>query len=203
MDESAGGAEPRQVRKQRRVRAAIVAAAYELFAERGFDPVTVTEIADRADVGRTTFFRYFGDKQEVLFDDTDGFPAEIDRLRRTVAASRPIGDDLAAAVAALRTGLGSELLRQIAEPDGRAVVLAGLIREKPEIRARYLLKLQQQGAALAGLLTDDGGADPATATLAVQLVLACLHTALALAAEPDDLPGVLEAALDRLTARLR
>jgi hypothetical protein len=33
----------------------------------GFDKVSVSDIAERAEVGGTTFFRYFGDKQEVVF----------------------------------------------------------------------------------------------------------------------------------------
>ena len=56
-----------RARKQQRAREQIVDAAYELFAERGFAQVTVTDIAERAGVGRTTFFRYFGDKREVVF----------------------------------------------------------------------------------------------------------------------------------------
>src|ERR1700734_195645 len=54
-------------RKQRQARQRIIEAARELFLERGFDGVSVGDIAERAEVGRTTFFRHFGDKQEVVF----------------------------------------------------------------------------------------------------------------------------------------
>jgi hypothetical protein len=57
-------------RKQRQARQRIIEAARELFLERGFDGVSVGDIAERAEVGRTTFFRHFGDKQEVVFRET-------------------------------------------------------------------------------------------------------------------------------------
>ncbi|WP_329057947.1 TetR family transcriptional regulator [Amycolatopsis sp. NBC_01480] len=46
-------------------------AALELFAERGFEDTSVVEIAERARVTTRTFFRYFLDKREVLFAETD------------------------------------------------------------------------------------------------------------------------------------
>src|SRR5207244_2261335 len=54
-----------------RTRAAIVDAALALFSEQGFTETTVDAIAERADVGRRTFFRYFPAKESVLFHDID------------------------------------------------------------------------------------------------------------------------------------
>ena len=42
-------------------------AALDLFAERGYENTTVIDIAQRAGLGKTTFFRHFQDKREVLF----------------------------------------------------------------------------------------------------------------------------------------
>ncbi|MBE8525431.1 TetR/AcrR family transcriptional regulator [Amycolatopsis sp. H6(2020)] len=68
---------PLRERKKRRAQEAIVDAAFALFAERDFADVTVTEIAERAEVGRTTFFRYFGDKREVLFAEEQNLLAGL------------------------------------------------------------------------------------------------------------------------------
>ncbi|WP_084965728.1 TetR/AcrR family transcriptional regulator [Thermoactinospora rubra] len=51
----------------RRTRAAIQRALVELILEKGYDAVTVTELIDRADVGRSTFYAHFADKREVLY----------------------------------------------------------------------------------------------------------------------------------------
>jgi AcrR family transcriptional regulator len=58
-----------------------------LILEKGYDAVTVTDIIDRADVGRSTFYSHFSDKQDVLFSNLDelaflhpapdGRPAEL------------------------------------------------------------------------------------------------------------------------------
>ena len=50
------------------VRTRLQGAALELFRERGYDRTKATEIAARAGVTERTFFRYFSDKREVLFD---------------------------------------------------------------------------------------------------------------------------------------
>jgi AcrR family transcriptional regulator len=44
----------------------LVAAALQLFSERGYDATTVAEVAERAGLTKSTFFRYFPDKREVL-----------------------------------------------------------------------------------------------------------------------------------------
>ncbi|MDN3055222.1 MULTISPECIES: TetR/AcrR family transcriptional regulator [Streptomyces] len=45
----------------------LAAAALDLFEEHGYESTTVTEIAERAGLTKSTFFRYFPDKREVLF----------------------------------------------------------------------------------------------------------------------------------------
>ncbi|MGW6143008.1 TetR/AcrR family transcriptional regulator [Streptomyces sp. NPDC055140] len=55
--------------------------AFALFDERGYEQTTVDEIAERAGVGRTTFFRHYRSKEDVIFPDHDRLLALIkDRL---------------------------------------------------------------------------------------------------------------------------
>src|ERR1700712_815456 len=61
-------------------------AAMELYVERGFDQVTVADIAERAGLTERTFFRYFADKREVLFA---GSSALQDRLGGSLPAPPP------------------------------------------------------------------------------------------------------------------
>lgn len=72
-------------------RAAVVAAALELFAEQGFDQTSVEQIAQAAGVSRSTFFRQFGGKDDVVFTDHEVL---LDRLREFLA--QPHADPWAA-----------------------------------------------------------------------------------------------------------
>ncbi|NBE95270.1 TetR family transcriptional regulator [Nonomuraea sp. KC401] len=194
-------AESLQERKRQKVRNAIVTAAYELFGERGFDDVTVTQIAERAEVGRTTFFRYFGDKQEVVFaDDERTIAALIGTLRREAERRAPIGDSLADALGAIRAATREGLTGWTATPE-RSAVHARLLRRHPELMARLLLKQQQEATLIVDALTEHG-ATPMAATLATQVSLACLYTAMQTADDPASLPELVEeffARLDGLT----
>lgn len=66
-------------------------AAFELFAEAGYDATSVDAIAQRAGVGRTTFFRTFATKEAVIFPDHDALLGQVDaRLAATGADSRQL-----------------------------------------------------------------------------------------------------------------
>jgi AcrR family transcriptional regulator len=57
-------------------------AAFDLFDERGYDHATVDDITERAGLGRTTFFRYYRSKEDVIFPDHDRLLAQVwDRLQ--------------------------------------------------------------------------------------------------------------------------
>jgi AcrR family transcriptional regulator len=166
---------PLRERKQRQTRDALIEAAMTLFAERGFDSVTVTEIAARADVGRTTFFRYFTDKAEVLFAEDDGVLDEILAAAEAVAVDRaPLGDSLEAGLAVARAGL-LVLTRQLAVRPEWLGLHQRLVNSHPGLRARSLVK--QRGyvdGAIAVMLRH--GASPELATLAAGVAAACFDS---------------------------
>lgn len=60
---------PLRTRKKNRIRSNILFVAKELFAERGYQAVTVAEIADKADVSVKTLFTYFRSKEDLAFQD--------------------------------------------------------------------------------------------------------------------------------------
>ena len=178
-------------RKRRKARAMIVSAAFQLFAEHGFDNVTVAAIAERAEVGRTTFFRYFGDKQQVLFSDEG---AEIERLCTYVRDKAPgdLGDDLGAAIELLREAYVAVRPHSGLSP-AHSVVLVRLLRESTDLRSRYLLTRQQRAIRLAGALTEVGASEE-VAVLASHMSMACELTAMRLAQGPDVFPDRMDEA---------
>ncbi|WP_372351873.1 TetR/AcrR family transcriptional regulator [Streptomyces sp. KL116D] len=99
------------------VRARLADAAFALFDERGYEQTTVDEIAERAGVGRTTFFRHYRSKEDVIFPDHD-------RLREL------IGDRL-------KTSSNSTAL--VAVSDAVRLVLLHYLEEGDLARRRYRL----------------------------------------------------------------
>lgn len=193
-------------RKMRRTRDTIVDAALALFAERGFDGATVADIAERAEVGRSTFFRYFTDKREVLFaDDADSRTALVEASTATAAGLAPLGDRLTDALLVARSGLLA-LARRIesSATPAQLALRARLVSAHPELRARDLAKQDAYGVVGTRVMLQHG-ATPGTAALAVRLAFACYHAA-ALATYPDGgagrRPAGLAAAVDEQFARL-
>ncbi|MFV2195111.1 TetR family transcriptional regulator [Nocardiopsis sp. LOL_012] len=182
-------------RKRRKARAAIVSAAFRLFAEHGFDNVTVAAIAEHAEVGRTTFFRYFGDKQQVVFADAAD---EVDRVCAHIREKPPlpVGDDLSAALSLLREA-GAAVRPPADQPYTHAAVLSRLMRESPELRSRHLLLQQRRADRMADALMERGVVE-AVAVVAAQTATACELAAMRLSGGPEDVSARLEEAYELL-----
>ena len=180
-------------RKRRQARQRIIQAAEELFLARGFDEVSVGDIAERAEVGRTTFFRHFGDKQEVVF-------AKWQELLETIAAAGQAegtaARDATEAVEQLRPVVLSLCAQAAADPEAYARHFQ-LIEQHPELRARDAVKMQQTADKLSDLLIHRG-TDEATALFAGQVAVACYQTAKRLGNNPHTLVDETQAAFRRV-----
>jgi len=144
-------------RRTARTRDAIVAAALELFEERGFQGTTVDEIAARADVAPRTFFRYFPTKEAVLFAR-----AADDRAKIAAAlGARPLREHPFVSLMTVVGTYTEETEKQ--KKDIR--LLLKISEERPEVWAyqRTLLEtemVQMLAGFVAGRLGVDIDTDP-------------------------------------------
>ncbi|GIF62450.1 TetR family transcriptional regulator [Asanoa ishikariensis] len=143
-------------------------AALALYGERGYEQVTVAEIAARAGLTERTFFRHYADKREVLFAGS-GLLREIlvKGVAEAPASAAPI-DVVAAALA----GAGALLEERRELARARQVV----IDANPELQEREVVKLATLATEVAGALRDRGVAEPA-ASLAAQTGIAVFRVA--------------------------
>src|ERR687884_1248 len=86
--------------KKQRTRQAIAETAMRLFVQRGFDRVTVAEVADAAGVSEKTVFNYFPTKEDLFFDEV---PAREAALVNAVRGRTP-GQSVVAALRRLQAG---------------------------------------------------------------------------------------------------
>jgi len=186
-------------RKQKQAREQIVEAAFELFAERGFTEVTVTDIAERAEVGRTTFFRYFGDKQEVVFSDEQKLLNQLAERQRAWPDKAP--QSLPAALDQVRA-LVLEVCAEAAADAGHYEIHQRLVEQNPELKDRSARKLQRF-AELGEALLLERGTPKEVAVLAAQLAVACYQAGNRLAgADAAALAPAVDVAFGRLDVLL-
>ncbi|KUJ67019.1 hypothetical protein ACZ90_31925 [Streptomyces albus subsp. albus] len=184
-----------RMRKQQRARDEIVAAAYALFAERGYAEVTVADIAERAEAGRTTFFRYFGDKQEVVFANEEQWLDTAGRRHRALRPAEP--PSLPEALALLRETTLAICAEATRDAD-RYRLRERLIAENPELGDRAARK-QRRFAELMGEILREQGASAETAALAPRIAVACYNAGHDLAGgDPGALGPCVAAAFERV-----
>ena len=132
-------------RKRDRTREALVASANRLFAERGFDGVTVAEIAEDAEVGARTFFAYFPTKEDLLFPDA---AARVNAALEALREHAPGDEPLPALMRALDSAgvTGTDLTTE------RARLRLRLIAEHPAVQSRALRFQAEAETAIASAL---------------------------------------------------
>ena len=165
-------------RKKRLTREAIYAAAQALFSERGFDGVTVAEIADAANISVKTLFTYVGTKEELLFN---GRPAVLDAVVEAVRNRRLAQTPLVAVGQALLTAVDDK------DPDKNLDAFLRLVSAGPAARSRLRALWDETEDALAEALTTpkDGPRELAARRLTAAQIMVLVRTVTS--AEVSDL----------------
>jgi len=150
-------------------RGRLARAALDLYSERGYDQVTVAEIAERAGLTERTFFRHFTDKREVLSYGAAVLEEQLIRgVDEAPAGTGPLDMVGCALEAAADTVFGTDVTF--------AVRRQAVVKASPELLERELIKMAMFAAALAGALRRRGVADPA-ASLAAEAGIAVFKVA--------------------------
>jgi AcrR family transcriptional regulator len=143
--------------KKEQTRQLIAGTAWRLFADRGFDKVTVAEIAREAQVAEATVFNYFPSKEDLFYSRFEAFSARLADAVRDREPGEP-------ALAAFRRALLEEggLLAQAEAGDREALArlrtVNRVIAESPALLAREQQAMARSAADLAALLAAETGA---------------------------------------------
>ncbi|MGI5242150.1 TetR/AcrR family transcriptional regulator [Dactylosporangium sp. CA-139066] len=175
----------------------LVVAAVDLFTEQGYDATTVAQIAERAGVTKSTFFRHFADKRELLVAGQE----TLGRLLAEGIAEAPADATPLQAVAA-----GLERASAAMGPMNRELGprLKAAVAASAELQERDALKSVSLAAAMTAALAARGVPGP-TAALAGELGVLAFKRGYAEWSEgdreaDDDLAGYALAALEELRA---
>ena len=168
------------------VRAEVAELAFNVFAERGFDEVTATEVAAAAGISRATFFRYFDSKEDAVFVAQEEMGVKIaDELRE-----RPDGED---AWTALRQAFAPTIAAYQHSPSN-ALARLRLIRCTPNLRVHQLERLAQWRELIGAALADRVGLDATDIKVEalVGAALGALNAASSRWAESDGAEDLIE-----------
>ena len=153
----AGAKAGRRQRKKQLTRDALIEAAMDLFAAKGYDRTAVHEITDVVDVSERTFFRYFASKEDLVLSFVrDGAAVFAEAL----AARPPQEDPLTAARHAFQISL-----RQLPGGSGEVpsyLSVMGMVDSTPALLAAYLRHVHDQDDGVVEVLARREGVDPAT-----------------------------------------
>jgi AcrR family transcriptional regulator len=156
-------------RKKRMTREAIFAAAQALFTERGFDAVTVAEIADAANISVKTLFTYIGAKEELLFS---GGPTVLDAVVDAVRHRKLAQTPLVAAAQALLAAVDDK------DANRNLDAFLRMVNAGPAARSRLRALWGETEDALAEALTAkrDGPRELAVRRLTAAQIMVLVRT---------------------------
>ena len=157
----------------------LVRAAVELFSEKGYDKTTVVEIAERAGLTKSTFFRHFRDKREVLF-------AGQEPLSQRLADGIAEAPESATPLEAVAAGLEAAGMMFTAEQREIGPRMQQVVAGNSELQEREALKTARFSQAMTEALRARGVPDP-TAHIAAEFgVLAFKYAFNRWLTEPGD-----------------
>lgn len=200
-DDGAGPTGLRE-RKKHRTRTALADAAVDLFYAKGYEAVTIDELAAAVDVSPRTFFRYFAGKEDAVLSRG----AELDDLVVDELAARPVDES---PLTALRAAVLGMLRAATADAGvGRFLRTQHLINNTPALLAGNLRRTVATEARLTAEIARRHGVDPAAdlrPRILVGVVYAALRVALlTMCAEPSRervrLIDLTETAIDLATS---
>jgi AcrR family transcriptional regulator len=139
-------------RKKRATREVIAATARRLFAERGFDAVTVAEIAAAADVAEKTVFNHFATKEDLVFA---GGEARMAQLLAAIA-QRPPGTPV---LDVFRASSEAMLDVVAAGETEDSLVVPRIVRGSPALQERLTVGWEREAEAVAAAIAAATGAD--------------------------------------------
>ncbi|QMU74563.1 TetR/AcrR family transcriptional regulator [Streptacidiphilus sp. PB12-B1b] len=176
----------------------LVVAALSLFAEQGYDDTTVAQISERAELTRSTFFRHFADKREIL-------TAGQEALSRLLAEGIDSAPEDATPLTAVAAGLERASGEMTSFNRELGPLLHAAVEANEELQTRQALKSVGMATAMVDALKRRGVAEP-TAQVAAELGVLAFKLGYARWTDParDQDPGRLatltRAAFDELRA---
>lgn len=153
----------------------LVDAAFDLFEERGFEQTTVDDVAQRAGLGRSTFFRHFRTKEDVVLADHERMLGDVEALLHPGAGTTVDRYDLLALAQRVVAAARSVLDHYVTEGE-RARRRYRLSATVPAIRSREAASMRAYERAFLAAVDEafGGGADP---TLEAELTATAVITA--------------------------
>jgi len=143
-------------RKKQQTRQAIAAAAFDLFAEHGFDRVPVADVAIRANVSEATVFNYFPTKEDLVYGQMEEFESSLIAAIR----DRSPGQSVTAAFGAFLLRTHGLLGTSDPEARTRLATISRIIVDSPSLLARERQVYDRYTRTLAQLITEQREVGP-------------------------------------------